>query len=443
MRTADILNRGAFTGRLIAVADEERVALPSLPLVFVARDSAFGRRQRRDAWKVAAILAVAILGALGIWLSHRAGIIDAEDFGRWVLGPFYERFLGKVWFGLAALVVLAVAWAAKELSGGDDYGLEIHRDGVVWMRRQDQRYKVPWTNVGRIWRIPVVDVDGFELIEPIDVADGPGRWKKLDAIPFGHHEPEWRVGQIGAVLRRFAPHLLDVGAAVPAAAGSNGLAAEPGPAGWSDPVGGDEWREPRLPLVLRFRDSAFAREADEGSRLLNVMVAGIGALVVALVAGSFAGVLDPARAADLIAAIGGLPDFFRVAVWIVLGLVAVGILVVLWIWVTTTIGGLRAGDDWQLEFREDGFVFVSAEGERAIVPWADVRRIERVPLADYDEFVLARPFTVRARFGPPVRYGEVGFGMLDKHWRSGPIGAILRTHAPHLFAPALAPADAP
>jgi hypothetical protein len=295
--------------------------VPPLPLVFVFHETPFYEELREDTRRIVRKQGM-IFGGLAL-LFVTGTLDDVAHLARNLLGGTHY------WLHIAILVVTAVvlvAWAAigvsKLLAGGDDHGLEFHRDGIVWVRTPSDRYPIPWSTVGRITRL--LGNDTFELVEPIQVLRGPGRWTALDFIPFGQYEANWRFGNIGAVLNCYAPHLYQF-------PGSHHLVAapptdppraadrfdDPAPSDHgAEPIARaeDDWEVPWLPLVLRNVDSPGYAEALEGGRTLHRLMRGIGTIAGGLVMAHVLGVIDLRRAPVLVGEIGDLPALLAVAI---------------------------------------------------------------------------------------------------------------------------------
>jgi hypothetical protein len=111
--------------------------------------------------------------------------------------------------GLALLVLLYIYVCAKvdDLTVDDNWGIELGEDGVVFWSGEE-RHAVPWSGIRRIGRFPLVE-EQFVLATPLRVRRRRGPVATLSEIPLARFEKHWRRGRIGAVIRRYAPQLLD------------------------------------------------------------------------------------------------------------------------------------------------------------------------------------------------------------------------------------------
>lgn len=182
--------------------DEGRGEDVALPLVFIVK-RAHSADDAPSLWnqlRLNHVIGTGVAFFAVVALASRLGLVDLD-----------QRRFGLALVAVLAACGLAFLRSARAAANELEFGLEIHRDGIVWIRCQQERIHIPWRNIGSIHRCPAADDEGFALKSPLYVSLRNGGWKELATIPFSRFEQDWRHGRIGAVIRRYAPELLERG----------------------------------------------------------------------------------------------------------------------------------------------------------------------------------------------------------------------------------------
>ena len=197
------------------------------------------------------------------------------------------------------------------------------------------------------------------------------------------------------------------------------------------PAPDDRADVPSLPLIQRFLDSDAYREDQRNGPIIRRVFVGIIAFLIALVAADGFGFVALPGPWRVVQAIAAFPFPLDGLAFLVSG---AALLFSAWL-LFAMAHAFRKDEDWGIEFRADGVVFLDGATDRLLVPWSGIARIERLPLVDVDQFVLVTPLKVKGARRRTAKIGEIAFGWFDPNWRRGPIGDRIRAHAPHLLDP--------